>query len=86
MQRAPDDRLVALAVRNRAAAVGASLVAFIIVYVAVFGAGRYYILRLMSRSPANNEPRLKDVTNSPTRTAGTTPAQQHPTRNVQPGE
>ncbi len=31
----------------------------------------------MSRSPANNEPRLKDVTNSPTRTAGTTPAQQH---------
>lgn len=68
------------------AAVGASLVAFIIVYFAVFGAGTYYILRLMSRSPANNEPRLKDVTNSPTRTAGTTPAQQHPTRNVQPGE
>ncbi|WP_405402093.1 cytochrome ubiquinol oxidase subunit I [Paracoccus sp. Ld10] len=69
-----------------AAAVGASLIAFIIVYFTVFGAGTYYILRLMSRSPTSNEPRLKDVTNGPTRTAGTTPAQQHPTRNVQPGE
>ena len=61
-----------------AAAVGASLIAFIIVYFAVFGAGTYYILRLMGRAPSSNEPRLKDVTNSPTRTAGTTPAQQHP--------
>ncbi len=69
-----------------AAAVGASLIAFIIVYFAVFGAGTYYILRLMSRAPSSHEPRLKDVTNSPTRAAGTTPAQQHPTRNVQPGE
>ncbi|WP_072297421.1 cytochrome ubiquinol oxidase subunit I [Paracoccus sp. SM22M-07] len=72
-----------------AAAVGASLVAFIIVYFAVFGAGTYYILRLMNRAPAQAEPRLKDVTNSPTRTAGTTPAQQHMTRKtspVHPGE
>ncbi len=72
-----------------AAAVGASLVAFIVVYFAVFGAGTYYILRLMNRAPAQAEPRLKDVTNSPTRTAGTTPAQQHMTRKtspVHPGE
>ncbi|WP_111559956.1 cytochrome ubiquinol oxidase subunit I [Paracoccus sediminilitoris] len=67
-----------------AAAVGASLVAFIIVYFAVFGAGTYYILRLMNRAPAISEPRLMDVTNSPTRTAGTTPAQQHMTRKISP--
>ncbi|WP_108503200.1 cytochrome ubiquinol oxidase subunit I [Paracoccus indicus] len=72
-----------------AAAVGASLVAFIVVYFAVFGAGTYYILRLMSRAPAVSEPRLKDITDSPTRTAGTTPAQQQMTRKhspVHPGE
>ena len=72
-----------------AAAVGASLMAFIIVYFAVFGAGTYYILRLMNRAPERAEPRLKDVTNSPTRTAGTTPAQQQMTRKhspVHPGE
>jgi cytochrome d ubiquinol oxidase subunit I len=67
-----------------AAAVGASLVAFIVVYFAVFGAGTYYILRLMNRAPARSEPRLKDVTNSPTRTAGTTPAQQHMTLKTNP--
>lgn len=35
-----------------AAAVGASLVAFIAVYFAVFGAGTFYILRMMGKSPA----------------------------------
>ncbi|TJZ85149.1 cytochrome ubiquinol oxidase subunit I [Paracoccus hibiscisoli] len=69
-----------------AAAVGASLIAFIVVYFAVFGAGTYYILRLMNRAPSSNEPRLKDDLDSPIRTAGTTPAQQHPTRRIQPGE
>ncbi|CAM3262712.1 cytochrome ubiquinol oxidase subunit I [Paracoccus nototheniae] len=69
-----------------AAAVGASLIAFIVVYFTVFGAGTYYILRLMNRAPSSAEPRLKDVTDSPIRTAGTTPALQHPTQNPHPGE
>ena len=34
-----------------AAAVGVSLIAFIVVYLAVFGAGVFYILRLMSKAP-----------------------------------
>jgi cytochrome d ubiquinol oxidase subunit I len=57
-----------------AAAVGTSLVAFILVYFSVFGAGTFYILRLMSRPPVFDEPRLKDVTKGPIRTAGITPA------------
>lgn len=57
-----------------AAAVGTSLIAFIVVYFAVFGAGTFYIMRLMSRPPVFDEPRLKDVTKGPTRTAGITPA------------
>ena len=57
-----------------AAAVGASLVAFVLVYFSVFGAGTFYILRLMSRPPVFDEPRLKDVTKGPIRTAGITPA------------
>ncbi len=57
-----------------APAVGASLVAFIIIYFSVFGAGTYYILRLMARAPTADEPRLKDSSAGPTRTAGITPA------------
>ncbi|WP_108502661.1 cytochrome ubiquinol oxidase subunit I [Paracoccus indicus] len=57
-----------------AAAVGTSLVAFVVVYFSVFGAGTFYILRLMSRPPVFDEPRLKDVTKGPIRTAGITPA------------
>jgi cytochrome d ubiquinol oxidase subunit I len=34
-----------------AAAVGASLAAFVLVYFAVFGAGAFYMLRLMSKEP-----------------------------------
>jgi cytochrome bd ubiquinol oxidase subunit I len=41
-----------------AAAVGASLVTFIAVYFAVFGAGTFYILRLMHKSPEPAEPGL----------------------------
>ena len=54
-----------------APAVGASLVAFVIVYFAVFAAGTWYILRLMGRVPqagADEEPK------APIRTAGITPA------------
>lgn len=52
-------------------AVAASLVAFIIVYFAVFGAGTYYILRLMSRAP---DAPVEDLErDEPIRAAGVTP-------------
>ncbi len=54
-----------------APAVGASLVAFIIVYFAVFGAGVVYILKLMAKPPHQGEP---EIANIPVRTAGITPA------------
>ena len=53
-----------------APAVGASLVAFIIVYFAVFGAGTFYILRLMSKSPHVGEETLAETIDAPVRTAG----------------
>jgi cytochrome bd ubiquinol oxidase subunit I len=52
--------------------VGSSLVAFIIVYFTVFGAGAIYILRLMARSPAPHEPDLH--AGLPLRAAGITSA------------
>jgi cytochrome d ubiquinol oxidase subunit I len=52
-----------------APAVTGSLIAFVLVYFAVFGAGTWYIIRLMARAPEEGEePR------SPIRTAGITPA------------
>ncbi|MBU0723903.1 MAG: cytochrome ubiquinol oxidase subunit I [Alphaproteobacteria bacterium] len=54
-----------------APAVGASLIAFIIVYFAVFGAGTFYLLRLMKRKPDIG---FNDEDIGPTRTAGITPA------------
>jgi cytochrome d ubiquinol oxidase subunit I len=54
-----------------AEAIGASLIAFIIVYFVVFGAGVFYILRLMGRSPEAGAAGLDE---GPTRTAGITPA------------
>ena len=39
-----------------AAAVGASLVAFVLVYFAVFGAGAFYMLRLMHKAPGTSAP------------------------------
>jgi len=53
-----------------AAAVGPSLLAFIAVYFAVFGAGTFYILRLMAARPEADGEEEK----GPTRTAGITPA------------
>ena len=53
-------------------AVAASLVAFIIVYFAVFGAGVVYILRLMANAPQPHEPELEP--GLPMRAAGLTPA------------
>jgi cytochrome bd ubiquinol oxidase subunit I len=54
-----------------AAAVGASLVAFIVIYFTLFGAGTFYILRLMGKRPDSAAP-MRDL--GPTRAAGVTPA------------
>ena len=58
-----------------APAVGASLMAFIIVYFFVFGAGVFYIIRLMRKTPARND-NDKTLLDGPIRTSGLTPAQQ----------
>jgi len=59
-----------------APAVGASLLAFILIYTAVFGAGIWYILRLMNRPPRPLEPTVAEHEDGPIRTAGITPAGQ----------
>ena len=56
-----------------AAGVGASLVAFILTYFVVFGAGVFYILRVVSKSPEGEKEELRQ---GPTRAAGVTPVQQ----------
>jgi cytochrome bd ubiquinol oxidase subunit I len=53
-----------------APAVGASLLAFIVVYFAVFGMGSWYLLKLMSRPPQPHEP---EPANAPAHAAGITP-------------
>ncbi|WP_029040159.1 cytochrome ubiquinol oxidase subunit I [Cucumibacter marinus] len=55
-----------------APAVGASLLAFVIVYFLVFGAGVFYMLRLMRKPPDTPDTEEDKV---PTRAAGLTPAQ-----------
>jgi cytochrome d ubiquinol oxidase subunit I len=47
-----------------------SLVAFVVVYFAVFGAGIFYLLRLMAQTPRADEPGLEA---KPLRSAGITP-------------
>ncbi len=54
-----------------AAALSSSLTAFILVYFAVFGAGVFYILRLMSRPPQVDE--SATAADDPIRTAGVVP-------------
>ncbi len=56
-----------------APAVASSLVAFVIVYFAVFSIGAWYILRLMAHAPATAEPGLEKG-DAPIRTAGITQA------------
>lgn len=51
-----------------APAVAASFLAFIVVYFALFGAGTYYILRMMKKLPGE----LSPLPEAPTRAAGTT--------------
>lgn len=63
-----------------APAVAASLLAFIIVYFAVFGIGVWYILRLMGKAPESGEAGAKSGDDGPIRTAGITPGlSQNPT-------
>jgi cytochrome d ubiquinol oxidase subunit I len=58
-----------------ASAVATSLLAFIVVYFAVFGAGAVYMLRLMAHPPEAGEPG-PEAEPGPIRTAGVTPAAQ----------
>ena len=58
----------------QAPAVAISLLAFIVVYFIVFGAGVYYILRLMSQAPRRGE--QGPERGQPVRAAGITPAPQ----------
>ena len=57
-----------------APAVAASLIAFILVYFAVFGVGVWYILKLMHHAPHAGEPGIEAGPDRPIRTAGITPA------------
>jgi len=56
-----------------APAVGASLLAFVVVYFAVFGVGTWYILRLMKKAPEAGEKGVARTETGPVRTAGITP-------------
>ena len=56
-----------------APAVGASLLAFVVVYFIVFGAGAWYILHLMHKAPHAHETGVKRGDTGPIRTAGITP-------------
>ena len=53
-----------------APAVAASLAAFVVVYFVLFGAGTYYILKMMGKTPGQ----LDKLPGTVTRSAGTTPA------------
>lgn len=64
-----------------APAVATSLVAFVVVYFFVFGAGVFYIFRLMARLPEEAEEEVLDK--GPVRTAGLTPG---PAQGTQQGE
>jgi cytochrome d ubiquinol oxidase subunit I len=58
-----------------APAVASSLIAFVIVYFAVFGVGTWYIFRLMAHAPQPGEPSLEEEgRDQPIRSAGITPA------------
>jgi cytochrome d ubiquinol oxidase subunit I len=58
-----------------ASAVGASLIAFVVIYFVIFGAGVAYILKLMHHAPARGERGVR-VEPGPIRTAGVTPQNQ----------
>ncbi len=56
-----------------ASAVSATLAAFVVVYFFVFGAGTFYLLHMMNKSPTTPKLGLRD---GPIRTSGVTPAAQ----------
>jgi cytochrome d ubiquinol oxidase subunit I len=56
-----------------ASAVGVSLMAFVVVYFIVFGAGTFYVLRLMSQAPATRGARGWEEVRGPIRSAGIAP-------------
>ncbi|MFA6218384.1 MAG: cytochrome ubiquinol oxidase subunit I [Erythrobacter sp.] len=58
-----------------APAVAASLLAFVVVYFAVFGIGTWYILRLMGGAPHPGEKGVLRTEKGPVRTSGSTPWQ-----------
>ncbi len=58
-----------------ASAVSSSLLAFILVYFAIFGAGTFYLLRLMGKDP---RPVRHEEDDGPIRTAGTMPGPAQP--------
>ena len=60
-----------------APAVGASLVAFVLVYFTVFSVGVWYLLRLMRQPPVAGEKGVKRGDSGPIRTAGITPGPTH---------
>ncbi len=69
-----------------APAVAASLMTFVVVYFVVFGAGVFYVLRLMSKPPTSAESGPASEP-GPIRTAGTTPAAQlDPASTTMPAE
>lgn len=67
-----------------APAVGASLISFIVVYFFVFGAGVYYILRLMKKRPWEGS--SEELDDGPIRTAGITQVSQNPRKSANPAE
>lgn len=69
-----------------APAVAASLIAFVVVYFTVFGAGTLYILKLMSHAPHTGEPGLAEGPDHPTRAAGLTAAPAADPDRAMPGE
>ncbi|WP_156840865.1 cytochrome ubiquinol oxidase subunit I [Novosphingobium aquimarinum] len=56
-----------------APAVGASLLAFVVVYFLCFSVGTWYILRLMKKPPQPHEGGIEQTESGPIRTAGITP-------------
>lgn len=58
-----------------ASAVGTSLLAFVVIYFAVFGTGVLYLLRLMARPPEHGEKGVR-AEPGPIRTSGITPVEQ----------
>lgn len=60
-----------------APAVAASLIAFVIVYFAVFGFGTWYIIKLMGKGVEQHEPDPGDAASGPIRTGGITPLPGH---------